>query len=150
MPNHSADEYGHDSRQYSAFPPPSRSHPSLAGFPPHPSHPSLGPLPSQRSPSVSPSMEEPSPRRSSSHRSSTPYGSMSQTFSRPRRSRPEPYQLDALKELFHKSATPTIEERSALALEIGMYVPKKSNVVWRYLLTPTLIVFALFTGMSEK
>jgi hypothetical protein len=76
---------------------------------------------------VSPSTEESSPRRSSSHRSSTPYGSLSQTFSRPRRSRPEPYQLDALKELFTKSATPTIEERSALALEIGMDVGKVTN-----------------------
>lgn len=41
-------------------------------------------------------------------------------LSRPRRSRPEPYQLDALKKLLHRTLTPSIEERSALALEIGM------------------------------
>jgi len=49
------------------------------------------------------------------------------SFSRPRRSRPEPYQLDALKELFRKTSSPTIEERSALALEIGMDVGKVTN-----------------------
>ena len=42
------------------------------------------------------------------------------SLSRPRRSRPEPYQLDALKRLLHRTLTPSIEERSALALEIGM------------------------------
>ena len=42
------------------------------------------------------------------------------SLSRPRRSRPEPYQLDALKKLLHRTLTPSIEERSALALEIGM------------------------------
>ena len=41
-------------------------------------------------------------------------------LSRPRRSRPEPYQLDALKKLLHQTLTPSIEERSTLALEIGM------------------------------
>lgn len=41
-------------------------------------------------------------------------------LSRPRRSRPEPHQLDALKRLLHRTLTPSIEERSALALEIGM------------------------------
>ena len=66
-------------------------------------------------------MEERSPRRSSSHRNTTPYG-ISATFSRPRRSRPEPYQLEALRQLYKQTSTPTIEERSALALQIGMYV----------------------------
>lgn len=42
------------------------------------------------------------------------------SLSRPRRSRPEPYQLDALKKLLHQTLTPSIEERSMLALEIGM------------------------------
>lgn len=42
--------------------------------------------------------------------------------SRLRRARPEPHQLDALKDLFIKNPTPTIEQRSALALEIGMSV----------------------------
>ena len=41
-------------------------------------------------------------------------------LSRPRRSRPEPHQLDALKKLLCRTLTPSIEERSALALEIGM------------------------------
>ncbi|KAF8203993.1 homeodomain transcription factor [Pholiota molesta] len=121
-------EYPHDSRHYSAFPPPSHPHPSL-GLPPPTSHPSLVHASLlHRSRSISPAMEDRSPRRSSSHRSITPYGSnMSASFSRPRRSRPEPYQLDALKELFAKTSTPTIEERSALALEIGMDVGKVTN-----------------------
>ncbi|KAF8167423.1 hypothetical protein B0H34DRAFT_681811 [Crassisporium funariophilum] len=120
-------EYPHETRQYSAFPPPSH-HPSL-GLPPPSNHPSLLQQHSvlRRSPSISPSMEDRSPRRSSSRRSTTPYSNMSTSFSRPRRSRPEPYQLDALKELFEKTTTPTIEERSALALEIGMDVGKVTN-----------------------
>ena len=64
------------------------------------------------------SPREPSSPQRPVRRSVTPYsGAMS---TRPRRSRPEPYQLDALKVLFTRTATPTIEERSALALEIGM------------------------------
>ena len=114
-------DYPHETRHYSAFPPPSH-HPSLA-YPPPSFHPSLShdPVIVRRSASISPSMEERSPRRSSSHRSTTSYG-ISATFSRPRRSRPEPYQLEALKQLYKQTSTPTIEERSALALEIGMYV----------------------------
>lgn len=46
---------------------------------------------------------------------------------RARRSRPEPYQLEALKKLFHRTATPSIEERGALALEINMDVGKVTN-----------------------
>jgi len=49
------------------------------------------------------------------------------SLSRPRRSRPEPYQLDALKKLLHQTLTPSIEERSALALEIGMDIGKVTN-----------------------
>lgn len=115
-------DYPHETRHYSAFPPPSHHHSSLA-FPPPSFHPSLshGPAVLRRSPSISPSMEERSPRRSSSHRNTTPYG-ISATFSRPRRSRPEPYQLEALRQLYKQTSTPTIEERSALALQIGMYV----------------------------
>ncbi len=90
-------------------------------------------------------MEERSPRRSLSHRSTTPYGSLaSASFNRPRRSRPEPYQLDALKELFSKTSTPTIEERSALALEVGMYVIM--HAIMEVFTNPG----ANFTGMSEK
>ncbi|PPQ77037.1 hypothetical protein CVT25_014854 [Psilocybe cyanescens] len=121
-------EYPHETRQYSAFPPPSLPHPSL-GLPPLSAHPPLvhaNNSVSFRSPSVSPSMDDQSPRRSS-RRSPTPYGSMTTNFARPRRSRPEPYQLDALKVLFTKTSTPTIEERSALALEIGMDVGKVTN-----------------------
>ncbi|OAX30908.1 hypothetical protein K503DRAFT_806574, partial [Rhizopogon vinicolor AM-OR11-026] len=39
---------------------------------------------------------------------------------RPRRSHPEPYQLEALKKLLHRASTPSIEPRNALALEVGM------------------------------
>jgi len=46
-----------------------------------------------------------------------------------------------LKELFTKTSTPTIEERSALALEIGMYVIHIGRNL-QYLI--------IFTGMSEK
>jgi len=49
------------------------------------------------------------------------------TLARPRRSRPEPHQLDALKKLLHRTLTPSIEERSALALEIGMDIGKVTN-----------------------
>ncbi|KAJ7254089.1 hypothetical protein B0H12DRAFT_571109 [Mycena haematopus] len=62
-------------------------------------------------------------RRTSSRRSTTPYSSTSAAISlsaRQRRARPEPLQLDALKQLYSKTATPSIEERSSLALEIGM------------------------------
>ncbi|KAF9451394.1 homeobox-domain-containing protein, partial [Macrolepiota fuliginosa MF-IS2] len=118
-------DYSHDMRQYSAFPPPTQ-HPSLP-LPPMPIQPpSLTHQNLRRSPSLPP-MDDASPRRTYPRRSTTPYGSMSISFSRPRRSRPEPYQLDALKELFRKTATPTIEERSALALEIGMDVGKVTN-----------------------
>lgn len=111
-------EYSHDMRQYSAFPP-STQHPSLP-LPPVPIQPpSLTHQNLRRSPSLPP-MDDMSPRRTYHRRSTTPYGSMPISFSRPRRSRPEPYQLDALKELFRKTSTPTIEERSALASEIGM------------------------------
>ncbi|KAG8219413.1 fumble-domain-containing protein [Butyriboletus roseoflavus] len=48
-------------------------------------------------------------------------------LSRPRRSRPEPHQLDALKKLLHRTLTPSIEERSALALEIGMDIGRVTN-----------------------
>ncbi|KAG2149481.1 hypothetical protein BD769DRAFT_1659037 [Suillus cothurnatus] len=47
--------------------------------------------------------------------------------SRPRRSRPEPYQLEALKKLLHRTSTPSIEQRNALALEVGMDLGKVTN-----------------------
>ncbi|KAJ6604673.1 hypothetical protein DFH09DRAFT_318207 [Mycena vulgaris] len=97
---------------------------SSRAFPPAPDQPSLTER-GRRSPSSSvvddgfPSRS----RRASSRRSSTPYSSTSAAMSlsaRQRRARPEPLQLDALKQLFSKTPTPSIEERSALALEIGM------------------------------
>jgi hypothetical protein len=126
--SHSKTDYPHpnDMRQYSAFPPrqPHQMHRSLtvsansALSQSQPQAPSSEASRLRRSPSISPSIEDYHLRRSSSRRSTTPYGGPSQ--SRPRRSRPEPYQLDALKGLFTRTSTPTIEERSALALEIGM------------------------------
>lgn len=114
----SSAENNNELRTYSAFPPPS-NHPSL-GLPPYPGHSSAPVSRAHRSLSISPSLDGRSPRRSSSRHSTTPYSSSITSFSRPRRSRPEPYQLDALKDLFTKTATPSIEERTALALEIGM------------------------------
>lgn len=49
-------------------------------------------------------------------------GSVDSSGSRPRRSRPSPQQLAALKKLYRQTASPSIEERNALALEIGMCV----------------------------
>ncbi|KAF8921803.1 hypothetical protein CPB85DRAFT_1264558 [Mucidula mucida] len=109
-------------RNIPAFPPPSK-HPSL-GLPPPTQHPSLALSRPRRSPSVhSSNPDESSPSKRSSRRSNTPY-SMS---SRMRRARPEPHQLDALKDLFIKNPTPTIEQRTALALEIGMDLGKVTN-----------------------
>ncbi|KAK0465522.1 homeodomain transcription factor [Desarmillaria tabescens] len=117
-------EYPSETRSYSAFPPANR-HPSLA-LPPANNHPSLALSRGRRSPSAQSSTQDDSPpslRRSSSRRSATPY-SMS---SRLRRARPEPHQLEALKGLFDKNPTPTIEERSVLAHEIGMDLGKVTN-----------------------
>jgi hypothetical protein len=46
---------------------------------------------------------------------------------RPRRSRPEAHQLDALKALYAKTPNPSIEQRGALALEIGMELGRVTN-----------------------
>lgn len=46
---------------------------------------------------------------------------------RPKRSRPEQFQLDALKELYTDTATPTMEQRSALAAQLGMTESKVTN-----------------------
>ncbi|KAJ6610888.1 hypothetical protein B0H10DRAFT_396959 [Mycena sp. CBHHK59/15] len=87
----------------------------------------------RRSSSISSNTDDNFPSRSrrvSSRRSATPYGSTSAAVSlsaRQRRARPEPFQLDALKRLFSKTPTPSIEERSALALEIGMEIGKVTN-----------------------
>ncbi|KAF8079049.1 homeodomain transcription factor [Lyophyllum atratum] len=122
----SSTEHHNEPRTYSAFPPPS-NHPSL-GLPlPHPGHSSAPVSRARRSPSISTSLDGRSPRRSSSRHSAAPYSISMSSFSRPRRSRPEPYQLNALKDLFTRTPTPSIEERSALALEIGMDVGKVTN-----------------------
>lgn len=55
--------------------------------------------------------------------------------SRPRRSRPEPYQLEALKKLLHRTSTPSIEQRNALAMDVGMYV--KFIPAYRLLTSPS-------------
>ncbi|KAJ7487621.1 homeodomain transcription factor [Mycena galericulata] len=99
-------------------------------FPPAPDQPSLTER-GRRSPSSSVADDglTSRSRRASSRRSATPYGSSSAVSlsSRQRRARPEPRQLDALKELFSKTPQPSIEERSALALEIGMEIGKVTN-----------------------
>ncbi|KAJ7706155.1 hypothetical protein B0H17DRAFT_1035951 [Mycena rosella] len=87
----------------------------------------------RRSPSSPSVVDDGFPSRSlraSSRRSATPYSSTSAATTlsaRQRRARPEPLQLDALKVLFSKTPTPSIEERSALALEIGMEIGKVTN-----------------------
>lgn len=48
-------------------------------------------------------------------------------LARNRRSRPQPHQLQALKELLRRTSTPSIEERTSLALEIGMDVARVTN-----------------------
>jgi hypothetical protein len=118
----------HESTPFSALPPAS-NHPSLlASLPPPSFHPSLHlalsskELPSLSIPARAVARAEgsPSSRRSTPRRSSTPYRPATSTLSRPRRTRPEPYQLGELKKLNAKTSNPSIEERSALALEIGM------------------------------
>ncbi|KAI0320381.1 hypothetical protein OF83DRAFT_1105504 [Amylostereum chailletii] len=91
-----------------------RRHPP---YPPASDHPSL-PLSlssilnrDERSPSLEPSTGSASSRAS-------PYPIM--PAHRPRRTRPEPHQLAALKRLYRSTATPSIEERGALALQVGM------------------------------
>lgn len=117
---------------YSAFPPPTK-HPSLDSLPPASSHPSLSLPPISgihRSPSLPPAVEHRTSsvtsRRTMARRSSTPY-SASGSASRARRTRPEPHQLVALRKLFDRTPTPTIEERSILAAEIGMELGKVTN-----------------------
>lgn len=110
------------------------AHPSLS-VPPatgHPSLPSLAiPQRTKRSLSATPASitldSRPSSPRTSPYRVAMTERASSVSHSRPRRCRPEPYQLDALKKLFHRTSTPSIEERGALALEINMDVGKVTN-----------------------
>ncbi|THH10956.1 hypothetical protein EW145_g962 [Phellinidium pouzarii] len=99
---------------------------TLSSFPPAASHPCLGSSmtsqsPASRSVSVSHTPICDNPKVASLRRMNG--GPMS----RPRRTRPEPYQLEALKKLFSRTSNPSIEERGALALEIGMDVGKVTN-----------------------
>ncbi|KAI0783406.1 hypothetical protein C8Q75DRAFT_810990 [Abortiporus biennis] len=129
------DRSSSSSRTYSPFPPSSSAvHPSLS-VPPatgHPSLPSLAIPPHfQRSVSGTPLSStldsRPSSPRASPYAAAAAERASSVANSRARRSRPEPYQLDALKKLFHRTQTPSIEERGALALEINMDVGKVTN-----------------------
>ncbi|KAJ4002185.1 homeodomain transcription factor [Lentinula boryana] len=135
-------EYPFDTpaRRYSAFPPPTH-HPSL-NLPPANSHPSLPSMPARGRRSLSP---DPASSRRINRRSGTPYDSV--LNSRPRRTRPEPYQLDALKDMFLKTAHPTIEERTTLAIQIGMDLGKVTN--WFRNLRQTTRKRAKKTGSGE-
>ncbi|KAJ7786335.1 hypothetical protein B0H16DRAFT_1490108 [Mycena metata] len=99
-------------------------------FPPAPDQPSLTERGRRASSFAADDSLVSRSRRASSRRSATPYSSSSAVISlsaRQRRARPEPVQLDALKRLFNKTPTPTIEERSTLAVEIGMEIGKVTN-----------------------
>lgn len=124
--------------------PPATGHPSLA-LPLPPQHPVSAPPPrARRSSSAAPlsrahnlshgssrSFSRPAsprvlPYRMPSDRLHGPAGGHERS-QRPRRTRPEPHQLEALKKLFRRTSTPSIEERGALALEVGMDVGKVTN-----------------------
>lgn len=96
----------------------SREFPALEtpAFLPRSSHPSVSGLirRDKRSPSVERSNASTSSRSSPYHCIIPPH--------RPRRTRPEPHQLEALQKLYKRTSNPSIEERNALALEVGMYV----------------------------
>ncbi|KAG7099779.1 hypothetical protein E1B28_001591 [Marasmius oreades] len=102
-----------------------RTYPGLSapssGFPPTRSHPSL---PSYRR-SVSPAYSYQEELSRNPRRSTTPY-SVGVT-SRSKRSRPEPNQLAALNALYRKNPHPSVEDRTALAVEIGMDLGKVTN-----------------------
>ncbi|KAG2350931.1 hypothetical protein BDR05DRAFT_955073 [Suillus weaverae] len=125
--------------------PPRASHPSLVPdrhlpLPSPPflklSPPELDEVPRSRMslpPSSNPRLTSPRMRRSvtpySRDREDMPHDGIKgeDAQSRPRRSRPEPYQLEALKKLLHRTSTPSIEQRNALALEVGMDIGKVTN-----------------------
>lgn len=116
---------------YSSFPPSSSvAHPSLA-VPPAKGHPSLPshslPPRARRSPSAVSFMDSRASSPRPSPYSATATERASSVSNRSRRTRPERYQLEALKKLFQRTATPSIEERGALALEINMDVGKVTN-----------------------
>ncbi|KAJ7610985.1 homeodomain transcription factor [Roridomyces roridus] len=98
--------------------PPGSSHPSLTGV----RRPDAYIYPSRRSPS---------PRNDVPAASTSQYSSMSSAAlslsSRQRRGRPDPFQLNSLRGLLNQTPTPSIEQRSALAREIGMDLGKVTN-----------------------
>jgi len=101
----------------------SRDFPALEkpAFPPRSSHPSVSGLirRDKRSPSIERSNASTSSRSSPYHCIIPPH--------RPRRTRPEPHQLEALQKLYKRTSNPSIEERNALALEVGMDLAKVTN-----------------------
>ncbi|KAJ7805171.1 homeodomain transcription factor [Mycena olivaceomarginata] len=106
----------------STLPPPT-SHPSLVGFDRAPRLSTAAVPEDQYYPAHNRT-------RSSSPRNATPYSSSSTALSlsaRQRRGRPDSFQLNSLRRLLSKTPTPSIEERSALALEIGMDLGKVTN-----------------------
>lgn len=89
-------------------------------FPPRSSHPSVSAL-------IKRERRSPSAERSNASSSSRgPYHSIIPSH-RPRRTRPEPHQLEALQKLYNRTSNPSIEERGALALEVGMDLAKVTN-----------------------
>lgn len=109
---HSSDNSEHRSFDIHPEPATEGSEPTSLVLPPAASHPSLAlyrdsPVPH----AAAPESFKHSPMRRFEDRDA---------LTRPRRTRPEPYQLDALKKLFARNTNPSIEERGALALEIGM------------------------------
>jgi hypothetical protein len=121
--------YSRDSRELLALETPA--------FPPRSSHPSVSALirRDKRSPSVERSNASTSSRSSPYHCIIPPH--------RPRRTRPEPHQLEALQKLYRRTSNPSIEERNALALEVGMYVLFP-------LVISTHCHIRLFAGTSQK
>ncbi|KAJ7982822.1 homeodomain transcription factor [Mycena polygramma] len=121
------------SRPYPILPPISTLPlPLPLALPPATVHPSL--VGARRLSAVSEDHYYAAPRRSSSPRNATPYGASSSSSStalslsaRQRRGRPDPLQLISLRRLLSKTPTPSIEERSALAREIGMDLGKVTN-----------------------
>ncbi|KAI9460464.1 homeobox-domain-containing protein [Lactarius psammicola] len=98
-----------------------RSTLATLAFPPRSSHPSVSAL-------IKRERRSPSAERSNASSSSRgpPYHSILPSH-RPRRTRPEPHQLEALQKLYNRTSNPSIEERGALALEVGMDLAKVTN-----------------------
>ncbi|KAJ7492158.1 homeodomain transcription factor [Mycena latifolia] len=122
-----------EDRAYLTLPPinlpPASSHPSLLGerrrLPPLQEERPYIPRPRRRS--SSPRSAASAPYGSTSSSNSTTSSSTASLSARQRRGRPDPVQLTSLRRLLSKTPTPSIEERSALAREIGMDLGKVTN-----------------------